>query len=85
MCVSVCVFMCVGVSVTVNTSKSSWSLSLILLFSSFLIVSVILFSLYVLHYVFTPLHCEVPEGLVSRRGSGGFSPSLSLEDASTSC
>lgn len=47
--------------------------------------SVILFSLHLFLYVVTPLHYEAPEGSVSRRGSGGFSPSLSPEDASTSC
>lgn len=46
MCLSVWVFMCVGLSVCVKTSRSSWSLSLFLSFSSYLFVSVIIFSLH---------------------------------------
>lgn len=84
-CVCMCFDVCVCIYMCVNTSMSSWSLSFFLSFSSFHLVSVILFSLHLLLYVLTPPRCEGPEGSVSRRGSGGFSPSLSPGDASTSC
>lgn len=81
LCVSACVFMCVSVqSLYVQTPPG---VSQFLLVSSFLAGSVTLSSLRVV--LLTPLHFEVPEGLASHHGSGGFCPSLSPEDASTSC
>lgn len=53
--------------------------------SSFLLGSVPLSLSSLQLFLLTPLHFEVPEGLVSRRGSGGFCPFLSPEDASTFC
>lgn len=61
----------------------SQSLSIILLLS--LCISHYFLPPSLFFYVVTPLRCGEPEGLVSRRGSDGFSPSLSLEDASISC
>lgn len=78
---SACVFMCVSVQCLYVQTPPGVSQSLSV--SSFLLGSVPLSSFQL--FLFTPLHFEVPEGSVSRRGSGGFCPSLSPEDASTSC
>lgn len=80
-----CVLLCACVYLYVWTPPGVLGLCLFLPFSSFLPVSVIIFSLRLFLHVVTPLRCVAPEGLVSHRGSGGFSPSLSPEDASTSC
>lgn len=79
-CVSVCVCGCICMREHLQEFLVSQSLS----FSCFLLVSVILFSLHFFLHIVTPLHCVAHAGLVSHRGSDGFSPSLSPEDASIS-
>lgn len=79
------VFMCLGAYVFIRTPPRVLGLSVYFdLYPSCLYQSFFL-SLNLFLDAVTPLRCVAPEGLFFHRGSGGFSPSLTPEDASTSC